>query len=81
MRGSQISPDGRWEVRGVRTKDFSSYFESDTRYEATVINRATKKPFKYFVRDEFANAQGSEDSGISDLEFLPDVLTLPPVDE
>jgi hypothetical protein len=76
MGDDQVSPDGRWEVRWVITKDFNSYFESDTRYEVRVINRATQKCLVSFVRSEFGNADGSRDSGLSDLEFLPDGVTL-----
>jgi hypothetical protein len=76
MDPPRISPDGRWEVRWECTKDFNSYFESDSRYEASVINRATKKRLVSFTRSEFANAAGSKDSGVSSLEFLPDGKTV-----
>jgi hypothetical protein len=76
MRDNKISSDGRWEIHWVITKDFNSYFESDTRYEAKVIHCATRKCFRTFTRDEFANAAGSKDTGLETLEFLPDGMTL-----
>jgi hypothetical protein len=69
MRADRVSSDGRWEIRWVCIKDTGSYFESDVRWEARVIDRASKVIVLSFVRNEFANANGSVDSGVSDVEF------------
>ena len=78
---SKSSPKN-WEIRQGRTRDTSSYFEMDVRKEYLVVNKLTGKVFKSFSRSEYANAQGSYDSGIDDLSFNEDetVLTATYVD-
>ena len=68
----ELSPDGRWAIRWRTIKDFNSYFESDSTYWISVVNVASKKEFTSFVRSEFANASGSENSGIKSVRFAPD---------
>ena len=68
----QISPDGRWEIVWRIEKDFNAYFESDSRWEIVVRNRATQQVFDTFYYSEYANSRGSSSSGVEHLEFSPD---------
>lgn len=66
----------KWEIHQGRTRDTSSYFEMDVRTEYLVVNRQTGRVFKSFSHSEYANSQGSHESGIDNLSFNEDQTVL-----
>jgi len=68
------SPDKHWKIDWVITKDFAAYFESDTNWEARVVEVATGKVVATFYRNEFGNSDGWQYSGVKTVEFSEDGL-------
>lgn len=64
-----VSPDGRWSISWRVVKSFHAYFESETRYEVSVVHRLTKKTLETFYRDEFENSNGPDNSGVVSVGF------------
>jgi len=67
-----ISPDGRWEIVWRITKDFNAYFEVEMQWDIVVRNRATGQEFETFYYEEFANSQGSNNTGVKHVELSAD---------
>ena len=72
MGEDKVSPDGRWFITWRVVKDFHAYFESDVRYEVSVVHRATKKTLETYYRDVFENSEGTDHSGVVSVEFAGD---------
>jgi predicted transcriptional regulator len=72
MGENEVSSDGQWSLVWRITKDFNSYFESDTCYQINVYHNPTKTEVMTLWRDEFANASGSENSGVRSAKFASD---------
>lgn len=66
------SPDKRWKIGWVITRDFAACFESDTNWEARVVEVATGKVVATFYRNEFGNSDGWQYSGVKTVEFSED---------
>jgi hypothetical protein len=66
------SPNKRWKIDWVITKDFAAYFESDTNWEARVVEVETGKVVATFYRNEFGNSDGWQYSGVKTVEFSED---------
>ena len=72
MGEDKVSPDGRWSISWRVVKDFNAYFESETRYKISVVHRLTEKTIETFYRDEFANSDGTDNSGVVSVDFTSD---------
>ena len=70
-----------WEIKWILTKDFSSYFESETKYDIQVINKLNGEVFKTFFRNEYANSTGDHDTGVRDIYFSEDGKSLVVINE
>lgn len=73
---STESPDGRWRIEWECVKEFSAFFESETRYEIRVVRVSTNETFVQYYRDEFENSNGTQDSGVTSVDFAANGKTL-----